>query len=80
MKPLEVWQPRYSTNDCLILATKVKSDTQPYAIYFSKDKTLSGNRYILRGHEIKTFKKERTIQGNKLCYVIPMDELERYKL
>jgi len=80
MQPLEIFAPRYSTNDCLILATKVKSDTQPYSVYFSKDKTLAGNRYILRGHEIKSFKKERTVQGNKLVYAIPMDELERFKI
>ena len=78
MKPIEIWQPRYSTNDCLVLASKVKSDSNTYSIYFSKAAHLAGNRYIMRGHEIKSLSKNESIKG-KLVYAIPMDILETFK-
>ena len=79
MKPLEIWSPRYSTQECLVLASKVRSSTEVYSIYFSKAKELAGQRFIMRGNEIKSYPVEKTKTGSKLVYAIPMAELERYK-
>lgn len=81
MKPLEIWSPRFSTGDACIVASKVRDAAAVYSIYFSKTKSWNGNdlegkRYIMRGHEIHMLgKKERTKQGNKLVYSVPMDIL-----
>lgn len=85
MKPLEVWQPRWSTGDCCILASKIRSDSQVYAIYFSKADSWKGNdlkggRYVMRGHEIKKLgEKQKTAQGGKLVYAVPMETLMTFK-
>lgn len=79
MKPLEIWQPRYSTNDCLILASKVKSDDQIYRIYFTKAPHLNGNRYHMKGHEIKSLGKLEKLKSGKTVYAVPMDVLEKFK-
>lgn len=81
MKPLEVWQPRYSTDDCCVLARKIVSDSQQYSIYFTKAKHLEGKRFVMTGAEIKKHSKlERTKQGGKKVYAIPMGILESYEV
>lgn len=78
MNPLNIWSPRYSTNDCLVLASKIKSSDQMYSIFFSKAAHLKGNRYNMKGHEIKSMAKIEKIKGNTM-YAIPMDVLEKFK-
>lgn len=80
MTSLEIWAPRYRDNMCLILASKVKSDSETYCIWFSKANHLADNRYVMSGAEIKELGAiERTKQGDKVVYAIPMHKLEQFK-
>lgn len=81
MTELEIWAPRYSTNDCCVLASKVKSDSETYKIWFSKANHLEGNQYIMSGAEIKKYGVlSPTKQDGKVVYAIPMLTLEKFKL
>lgn len=79
--PLEIWQPRYSRKDCPVLASKIKiGDDVQYRIWFSDDPKYKGKSYIMTGKQIRdNGTLERTKQGNKLVYAIPLDVLERFK-
>lgn len=80
MTDLEIWAPRYKDNTCLILAGKVKSDSETYRIWFSKADHLAGDAYIMSGSEIKELGSiERTKTDDKVVYAVPMLVLERFK-
>lgn len=76
MTPLAIWQPRYSTDHALILASKVHFGAV-YNVYFTKAEHLKGKRYIIRGNQIAQYPKEKLKQGT--MYTIPMTELEKYE-
>lgn len=76
MRPLAIWQPRYSRDDALILCSKIHLNAV-YNIYFTKAKHLAGKRYVLRGHQIAGYPKEKLKQGT--MYAIPMSELAKYE-
>lgn len=81
MTDLEIWAPRYSTNDCCVLASKIRSEKETYTIWFSKAKHLEGNAYVMTGKEIKeNGTLERTRRDDKVVYCIPMVTLERFKI
>lgn len=81
MVELEIWAPRYSTNDCCVLASKVKKEAETYKIWFSQADHLKGDEYVMTGAEIKQhgvlgeMKHER-----KVVYAIPMATLEKFKV
>lgn len=81
MTELEIWAPRYSTNDCCVLASKVTSDSETYKIWFSKAAHLKGNQYVLTGRELRDAGVvEMTKTDHKMVYAIPMDVLEKFKV
>lgn len=80
MTELEVWAPRYSMNDCCILASKVKADGETYRIRFTKAKHLEGNEYVMTGAEIKRDGVLSSMKDGKVVYAIPMLTLEKFKV
>lgn len=81
MLTLEIWAPRYSTGDCCILASKVRSDSETYRVIFTKAKHLEGNEYVLTGAEIKDNSVlDTTKKPGQIVYALPMHKLERFKV
>jgi hypothetical protein len=77
---IDIWQPKYSTKECLVLASRIISDKQQCRIYFTADKSLKGNTYLMTGAQIKEHGPlKQTDQGGKKVYAIPMDILDKFK-
>lgn len=70
----DVWQPRYSTKDCLIACWKIdKAHTNHIKIIFSKAGAQKGPWYISK----KMAQKCKKFDNHGVeCYIIPMDKLE----
>lgn len=80
MTGLEIWRPKYSTKECLVLASKVKLETTEYCIYFTKDPEYLGKKYVMTGKQIKDNSTLKgTEQGGKQVYAIPLAVLETFK-
>ena len=50
---IEIWQPKYMTDTCLIAAYKVKEDN---IIKFTKAKHLEGMKFKISGDDIEAVK------------------------
>ena len=80
MKRVEVWYPRFSKRDLCILAKHIRSASETYEIVITKDPKYTGNIYKMTGDQIiENATLERTKQGNKMVYAIPLSKLEEFK-
>lgn len=70
--PVEVWEPRYHDDICLILAKKVKQGRN-FKVWFSRAKSEEGKLYYISKDTITKYPK--VSNGGGLCYAVPMDEL-----
>ena len=69
---IEIWQPKYMTDTCLIAAYKVKEDN---IIKFTKVKHLEGMKFKISGDDIRSC--EIVSNGKIDCYNVPMSMLKR---
>lgn len=72
MNTIEIWQPRYKDNKCLIATYKVKSGYN--YIVFTKAKHLEGKLY--RVHSIDVLDCPVQKNGAGAVFVVPMERLE----
>jgi len=72
--PIEIWEPRYSTNTCLILARKIKQGRN-FKVWFSKAQSLEGKKFYVSKDTITKYPKQSN--GSDMCYALPMDELRQ---
>lgn len=80
MKKIEIWYPRFSKRDLCILAKHIRSTTETYEIHITKDPSYAGCTYKMTGEDIlNNASLEKTKQGNKTVYAIPLSKLEEYK-
>ena len=70
---IEIWEPRYKDNVCLIAMYKVRSEEN--YIRFTKAKHLAGMTFMCEGYNIKQYPLETN--GKIECYAVPMDKLVR---
>lgn len=71
----EIWQPRYSTDDVLLKATKVKTNNK---IVFTKAKSLEGKTFYVSGQDVK--KCPKSYNGSITCYAVPMSKLQEMEI
>jgi len=79
---IEIWSPKYSTDECLILKAKmgVYSKIDPkgqYCIWFSKAKSLEGKEFYIRGENIVN--NPSGTNGTKAVWRVPMNKLKLMK-
>lgn len=71
----EIWEPKYSTDEVLLKASKVGTHNK---IVFTKAKSLKGKVFYVSGKEVRRFKK---IYNNSIwCYAVPMSRLDELEL
>lgn len=68
---IEIWSPKYSTNEVLIATHRVKDGDNK--IVFTKAKELIGNVYSIDGAKIRSFKTQKN--GKATVHCVPMSEL-----
>ena len=73
-KPIEIWSPKYSTNEALIGTHHVKNGINE--IIFTKAKHLEGKTFVMTGEKIRSYKKQPN--GRGFVYCVPMKDLHQY--
>lgn len=68
---IEIWSPKYSTDEVLIAVKKVKDKNR---IIFTQAKHLAGRVYLVSGQVIKKYPIQTN--GTIPCYAVPMNKLE----
>ena len=71
MARIEIWQPKYKTDECLIDPKKVAVHN---TIWFSKANHLLGKEYYISGEDIR--KHKLVYNGRIMVHAVPMSELE----
>lgn len=71
---IEIWAPKYSTDEVLIQKAKVKEHNR---IIFTKAKHLAGKEFYISKDKIKQFPTQDN--GGKPVYRVPMRELKLMK-
>ena len=66
-----IWEPKYSTNECLIATTKVAQGKNE--IMFTKAKHLQGKIFECSSDDI--FNSHIVTNGKIACYAVPMEKL-----
>lgn len=72
---IEIWEPRYHDNMCLVATYKIKSGDN--RIVFTHAKHLAGMEFSIDSSVAR--KCTTTTNGRITCYAIPMDKLVRVK-
>ncbi len=75
MSYFEIFAPKYSTDEVLLKATKVKEHNK---IVFTKAKSLAGKVFYVSGKDVK--KCPKSYNGSIAVYCVPMDKLEELEL
>lgn len=70
-----IWEPRYSTDDVLLKASKVKTHNK---VIFTKAKSLAGKVFYVSGKDVKRCPK--SYNGSITCYSCPMSLLQELQL
>lgn len=73
MTTIEVWSPKYKTNQALLAKYKVMPGEN--RVIFTKAKHLSGHVYRMNGEDI--VKYPIVDNGKIACYAVDMNNLER---
>lgn len=68
---IEIWCPKYSTDEVLIGTHKVSDGENK--IIFTKAPHLKGNVYTIQGDTIRSYRTQKNGKGS--VYVVPMSEL-----
>lgn len=75
MHHIQIWQPRYKDNVCLIATYNVMAGDN--IVYFTKAKHLEGKKYYISGDDIKNCPLDTN--GKIECYAVPMSKLQLVK-
>lgn len=76
IKVIDIWAPKYSTDEVLISTSKVSPDVEYYLIKF-KDCNKYPDWFYMSGKMIRRYHTQQN--GNGIMYVVPMSKREEFE-
>ena len=73
MQTLEIFEPKYKTNCCLIAVYKVNQIQNDFIVVFTKAKHLMGKKFLVKYSDC--LDSEVVTNGKIDCYAVPMEKL-----